>query len=213
MVDYTEFVDTLREKQDDMDKRRKVLWPRFVAFRDGVLEGLVSFATQAVDGGLRGVTLPKIERQSEDLLRARFTLNEWSLVLVAPNGFLLDALALSIREEIAPRIYYQIIDRLSPSFRIYLYLGDSDEQAPYACVQVEYAEDGAHRYQVWRYSESEEIRPMGGGLGVNAETGREVADKLIHHFYAFESAWREQPTLKQVKEGTTRRWIGFSGPE
>jgi hypothetical protein len=213
MVDYTEFIASLRDKQDEMDGRRRVLWPRFVAFRDGLLEGLVSFATQAVDGGLHGVALPKIERQSEDLLRARFKLNGWDLVLVAPDMFLLDALALSIREEIAPRTYYQIVDRLAPSFRIYLYMGDGDEQAPYACVQVEYAEDGAHRYQVWRYSKGEEIRPMGGGLGVNAEMGRDVAEKLIHHFYAFENAWREQPTLEEVRMGVMRRRIGYAGPE
>jgi hypothetical protein len=213
MVDYTGFIETLKDKQDEVDERREVLWPRFVAFRDGLLEGLVSFAAQAVDGGLCGVTLPKIERQEEALVRARFKLNGWDLVLVAPDDFLLDALALSIREEIAPRTYYQIVDRLAPSFRIYLYRGEDEEGTPYACVQVEYAEDGAHRYQVWRYSEGEEIRPMGGGLRVNPETGREVAEKLIHHFYAFESAWREQPTLGQVREGKTQRRIGFAGPE
>lgn len=213
MVDYTELIASLKEKQDEMDERRRVLWPRFVAFRDGLLEGLVSFATQAVDGGLQGVALPKIQRQSEDLVRAHLKLNGWDLVLVAPSIFLLDALALSIREEIAPRAYYQIVDHLAPSFRIYLYLGDGDEEAPYACVQVEYAEDGAHRYQVWRYSESEEIRPMGGGFSVNAETGREVAEKLLHHFYALENAWREQPTLEEVRMGATRRRIGFAGPE
>jgi len=102
MFDYTEFVGTLKDKQDEMDQRRELLWPRFAAFRDGLLEGLVSFAAQAVDSGVRGVTLPKIERQSDDLVRAQLTLNGWDLVLIAPDAFLLDALALSIREEIAP---------------------------------------------------------------------------------------------------------------
>jgi hypothetical protein len=102
MFDYTEFVDTLKDKQDEMDQRRELLWPRFAAFRDGLLEGLVSFAAQAVDSGVRGVMLPKIERQSDDLVRAQLTLNGWDLVLIAPDAFLLDALALSIREEIAP---------------------------------------------------------------------------------------------------------------
>jgi hypothetical protein len=213
MADYTEFVDTLKDKQDEMDERRALLWPRFAAFRDGLLEGLVSFATQAVDSGVRSVTLPKIERQTDDLVYARFALNGWDLVLIAPDAFLLDALALSIREEIAPRTYYEIVDRLAPSFRIYLYRADSDEQLPYACVQVAYSEDGAHRYQVWRYSEGDEIRPMGGGISVNAEGGRDVAEKLIHHFYAFENAWREQPALGEVKRGATRRRIGSAGPE
>jgi hypothetical protein len=213
MVDYTEFVDALKEKQDEMDERRELLWPRFAAFRDGLLEGLVSFATQAVDSGVRGVMLPRIERQSDDLVRAQLTLNGWELVLIAPDAFLLDALALSIREEIAPRTYYQIVDQLAPSFRIYLYRAADDEQLPYACVQVAYSEDGAHRYQVWRYSEGDEIRPMGGGMGVSAESGRDVADKLIHHFYAFENAWREEPSLREVKEGATRRRIGSAGPE
>jgi hypothetical protein len=54
---------------------------------------------------------------------------------------------------------------------------------------------------------------MGGGLGVNAETGREVAEKLIHHYYSFESAWLERPTLDAVREGATRRRVGFDGPE
>jgi hypothetical protein len=213
MVDHTEFIETLKGKQDEMDERREALWPRFAAFRDGLLEGLVSFATQAVDGGLRGVTLPKIERQTDDLVRARFTLNGWDLVLIAPDAFLLDALALSIREEITPHMYYRIVDRLAPSFRMYLYRAGSDEQLPYACVQVEYAEDGAHHYQVWRYSEGKEIRPMGGGMGVNAEAGREVAEKLIHYFYTFENAWRERPALWEVKQGATQRWIGFAETE
>ena len=212
MSDFKQLIARLEEEQDDLDALQQALWPRYVAFREGLLEALEVFSSEARKRGLRGVQGPiLVVEPGEDDLEITVTLNGFDLRLVAPCELLLDPTMRERLKQVSAKASAAAAQDLSPSFRIYICPDDGEESEPYAYIRVWWFAGEIYQYDIWQLTRGGGIRPIGSGSEVSKEAGARAVLELINHLYSLEHTWPPRPTLGEVRGGPESKSLGFPG--
>lgn len=185
---YAEILSSLKGEQDLLDSRKDDLLQRFVSFRDGMLEGLYQFTSEAAENGLRGVRICTVKRSCDRILEAELTLNHVDLVLVAPG------LMLPVQPGDTTLVA-----------KILVYVAGDDDRRPLVEIAV-YQDGERYQYGVHTFTAEGATGPLRGGYDVNAGEGHRAAQDLIQHLYSFDASWQERPTL-----GALRTLLGRQG--
>jgi hypothetical protein len=174
----------LKVRQERLDSRRDKLLDSFIQFREGMIEGLDSFAQNAAKVGLRGVAQCEKRHDSREFLEAAFTLNEFDLVLVATDTTRL----LEYHGDLAVKIFIYVEENgdTPPLFEIIVRESTKDHvyRAEYLGPPMRYVDHGP----------------------ATKQGGQKAAAALINCVYALQSLWGNRPPLAAIR----RKYVGKS---
>jgi hypothetical protein len=177
-------------EQERLDSRRDKLLDTFIQFREGVIEGLDSFAEHAAKAGLRGVEHCEKRHDTREFLEVAFTLNELDLVMAATDEtFLLE--------------YYGDL-----AAKIFIYLERYENDPPlFEVIVKESKKDQNHVYRVDHLGSVMSLVDYGPAT---KQGGQKAAAALISHVYAFQSLWAGGPSLAAIRRKSVgKSSIGF----
>ena len=82
-------IPSLKTMQEKLDARKKLILQKFLTFRNEFSMQLQKFTEEAIENGLRGVTLFNKLKHTEEILEASLQLNGYDLVVVATDDIYL----------------------------------------------------------------------------------------------------------------------------
>ena len=184
-------IPSLKAMQEKLDARKKLLLQKFLTFRNEFSMQLQKFTEEAIENGLRGVTLFDKLKHTEEILEASLQLNGYDLVVVATDDIYLHDTAGST---LGGR-YSFILAAMQPR---------------HLSLQIVFQEtrDELTLCQI-RWSTTTGPKPFGPPVPTEM-SGREAADEVISFFYLLKSFWIENPTLETLlKRESPKCGLGF----
>ena len=182
----------LKNGQERLDSRRDKLLDNFIQVREGMIEGLDSFAQHAAKVGLRGVGQCEKRHDSREFFEVTFALKEADWVLVATDTTLLS----EYDGDLAAKMF--------------IYLEGDESTPPLFEIIVQESKKG-HVYYVEYLAPAK--RPVDYGPATK-QGGQKAASALIWYLYRFQSVWPEPPSLGVIRRKSVgKSRIGFLAQE
>ena len=187
MTGFDDLLAALKEQQDDLDAARRRLWPRFTEFRNGLIEGLRTFANGAVNSGMRGVKRAEDIPISESIKETSLMLNYCEIRVLYPCELIQPP---SRFEHIVRTAVEPDPDKISgglPTVRIWVFAGPEGDAGPYGHIDTGYSRERAFYYEIYAVTETNQPALLTRGQDLQKQTGEQAAAWLIRHFYSSEA--------------------------
>jgi hypothetical protein len=187
-------VGVLKARQDALDQRVNILLTHLAAIKEGLMESLIDFTTEALAAGLRGVQNP-VQREQAGQSIATLALNGYELTIVAPRDAYPEVPGTPL---VAQMFVYRSHPDALPWFRIVIIEGADEPH----CSRFFHLE-----------AESQRETPIAIG-GRSAVDGRNYARMLIGHLYnGATSFWNTVPLGQALDRKFVDRSWGFQPPQ
>ncbi len=185
-------VKTIKQKQDEIESRKKKLLENFIPFRESLLDYLENFTAEAINQGVKNVSPLEKSKTTAELVSVSVTINSLSLSILSTN------------EALFPN---PKTDKLAA--RLFLYF-DNTQRANVVVTFQEADEAKNVYYAEWATEEGLELLSGKSIVTDPASSGKEAADKLINLFYSFIFFWSEKPSFSDfMKERLSKQNFGY----
>jgi hypothetical protein len=186
-----DFVAILKAKQDALDARKKDLLDKFFPFRQDLVNGLETIVTAALENGIHSVKPLKRVKDSNELVEAAFALNFLDLVLLSSDD--VNKLELD-KDELAAKIF--------------IYSAGDDEHTPLMEINFIEALDDNHVIRAQWFSNNGP-RLFFKEKSMSENVAGRLVTSLLNHFYFWEFAWQDKPTMRSARGKESKRPFGL----
>jgi hypothetical protein len=174
-------ISLLKSEQVNLAARKSDLLEQCIPFRDGLLERLEKFTSEAIAAGLQGVRQCRKKTHTVKILEVAFTVNGFDTVPMATE----DVFPIDLETD-------------ALAYKMFLYSASDEENAPHVEIIVQGPTDGSYAYKMRWFAQGQPV-PIAAGPSVTRQDGHAAADALIDHLYSFKALWTDKPTLGMMR--------------
>jgi hypothetical protein len=185
-------INSLKQRQDEIEKRKKNLLENFFPFRESFINYLENFIAEAMKSGIKDIEPFDKSKSSSEITRISATINTMPFVILSTD-----------------ETYFNDSEDEEYASKIFIY-GDGNQNPSIIITFQESKENKNIYFAKWNTTEGLKWL-MGNSVVVNPRiSGEEAGNKLVNHLYSFTFFWNDTPMFDRFSnERYSKKSFGF----